>query len=112
MPLPPVVERPEDVQCVQGCIAQADDQPIGPMSGRVKELEGLGHPMFSTGNDVSQGDAPAAPPWRVAITREEDAAGPWHLALEEAGFVAVSCPVVIEGPAPDPTRHASAANQS
>lgn len=48
-------------------------------------------------------------PWRVAITREEDANGPWHLALEEAGFEAVSCPVVIEGPAPDPDRLASIA---
>lgn len=48
-------------------------------------------------------------PWRVAITREEDASGPWHLALEEAGFEPVSCPVVIEGPAPDPARLASVA---
>lgn len=47
--------------------------------------------------------------WRVAITREEDANGPWHLALEDAGFKPVSCPVVIEGPAPDPDRLASIA---
>ena len=48
-------------------------------------------------------------PWRVAITREEDTNGPWHLALEEAGFEPVSCPIVIEGPAPDPDRLASIA---
>ena len=50
-------------------------------------------------------------PWRVAITREEDANGPWHLALEEAGFEPVSCPVVIEGPAPHPDRLASIAGR-
>ncbi|HEX8031281.1 MAG TPA: uroporphyrinogen-III synthase [Vicinamibacterales bacterium] len=48
-------------------------------------------------------------PWRVAITREEDATGPWHLALEDAGFVPMSCPVAIEGPAPDPHRLAATA---
>ena len=56
-------------------------------------------------------DVPAAPRWRVAITREEDATGAWHLALEEAGFEAVPCPVAIEEPAPDPDRLASVAGR-
>jgi uroporphyrinogen-III synthase len=56
-------------------------------------------------------DLMAREPWRVAITREEDANGPWHLALEEAGFDPVSCAVVIEGPAPDPDRLRSIAGR-
>jgi uroporphyrinogen-III synthase len=47
--------------------------------------------------------------WRVAVTRDEDALGPWHLALKEAGFEPVSLPIVIEGPPPDPSRFNEAA---
>jgi len=45
-----------------------------------------------------------AQPLRVAVTRDEDALGPWHLALKEAGFEPVAMPIVIEGPPPDPAR--------
>lgn len=48
--------------------------------------------------------------WRVAVTRDEDANGPWHLALEEAGFEPVSMPIIVEGPPPDQARLADAAN--
>lgn len=54
-----------------------------------------------------------ARPWRVAVTRDEDASGPWHLALKEAGFEPVAMPIVIEGPPPEPSRlEASAKNLS
>ena len=42
--------------------------------------------------------------WRVAVTRDEDANGPWHLALKEAGFEPIAMPIVIEGPPPEPAR--------
>lgn len=45
-----------------------------------------------------------ARPWRVAVTRDEDANGPWHLALKEAGFEPVAMPIVTEGPPPDAAR--------
>ncbi len=45
-----------------------------------------------------------ARPWRVAVTRDEDANGPWHLALKEAGFEPVAMPIVVEGPPSDPAR--------
>lgn len=54
-----------------------------------------------------------AVPWRVAVTRDEDANGPWHLALKEAGFEPIAMPIVIEGPPPEPSRlEASAKNLS
>lgn len=45
-----------------------------------------------------------ARPWRVAVTRDEDENGPWHLALKEAGFEPIAMPIVIEGPPPEPAR--------
>jgi uroporphyrinogen-III synthase len=54
-----------------------------------------------------------ARPWRVAVTRDEDVNGPWHLALKEAGFEPVAMPIVIEGPPPETARfEASAKNLS
>jgi uroporphyrinogen-III synthase len=50
-----------------------------------------------------------AAPWRVAVTRDEDANGPWHLALKEAGFDPIAMPIVIEGPPPEPLRLATSA---
>jgi len=41
--------------------------------------------------------------WRVAVTHD-DIDGSVHAALENAGFVPVSCPVLQQGPAPDPRR--------
>src|SRR5829696_6312621 len=49
------------------------------------------------------------PGWRVAVTRDEDADGPWQLALVEAGFEPIATPIAIEGPAPDSARVAAAA---
>lgn len=51
----------------------------------------------------------AGAPWRVAVTRDDDRDGAVARALEEAGFVAVSCPVLVEGPAPDQVALRSAA---
>lgn len=42
--------------------------------------------------------------WRVALTRDEDIDAPLRQSLEDAGFIAVVCPVMVEGPAPDPDR--------
>ena len=39
--------------------------------------------------------------WRVAVTRDDNADGSVQKTLAEAGFAAVSCPVLLEGPAPD-----------
>ncbi|HWI20449.1 MAG TPA: uroporphyrinogen-III synthase [Vicinamibacterales bacterium] len=47
--------------------------------------------------------------WRVAVTRDDEGEGAVRRALENAGFVAVACPVIVEGPPPDPERlHAAA----
>ena len=48
--------------------------------------------------------------WRVAVTHD-DTDRSVYAALERAGFVAVSCPVMIEAPAPDQQRLAAAARQ-
>lgn len=48
--------------------------------------------------------------WRVAVTRDDEGEAVVRRALEDAGFVAVSCPVITEGPAPDPERFRSVAN--
>lgn len=45
-----------------------------------------------------------APPWRVAVTRDEPAERPLHAALEAAGFRPFPCPVMIEAPAPNRAR--------
>jgi uroporphyrinogen-III synthase len=45
-------------------------------------------------------DRSGTAPWRVAVTHD-DIDGSVHAALEHAGFVAVDCPVMIEGNAPD-----------
>lgn len=45
----------------------------------------------------------AAPHWRVAVTHD-DIDRSVHAALERAGFVALSCPVMIEAAAPDRPR--------
>jgi uroporphyrinogen-III synthase len=58
---------------------------------------------------VSMTDRP--PNWRVAVTRDEDVNGPWHLALKEAGFEPVAMPIVIEGPPPEPARLEASAKQ-
>ena len=50
----------------------------------------------------------AAPAWRVAVTHD-DIDRSVHAALERAGFVAVSCPVMNEAAAPDQSRLESAA---
>lgn len=42
--------------------------------------------------------------WRVAVTRDDEGEAAVRRALESAGFDAVSCPVIVEGPAPDPQR--------
>jgi uroporphyrinogen-III synthase len=47
--------------------------------------------------------------WRVAVTRDDEGQAVVGRALEDAGFVAVSCAVIAEGPAPDPERLRSAA---
>jgi uroporphyrinogen-III synthase len=47
--------------------------------------------------------------WRVAVTRDDEGEAAVRRALESAGFVAVSCPVIVEGPAPEPERLRSAA---
>ena len=52
----------------------------------------------------------AAPLWRVAVTHD-DIDGSVHAALGRAGFVAVSCPVLVEGPAPDQPRLETAARR-
>ena len=55
--------------------------------------------------------ARSAPPvWRVAVTHD-DIDRSVHAALERAGFVAVSCPVMNEAAAPDPSRLASLARE-
>lgn len=41
--------------------------------------------------------------WWVAVTHD-DIDGSVHAALESAGFLPVSCPVLQQGPAPDPKR--------
>jgi uroporphyrinogen-III synthase len=46
---------------------------------------------------------PGTPPWRVAVTHD-DIDGSVPAGLEAAGFIAVSCPVTIEGPAADQPR--------
>jgi uroporphyrinogen-III synthase len=48
--------------------------------------------------------------WRVAVTRDDEGEAVVRRAIEDAGFVAVSCPVIIEGPAPDPERLKSIAS--
>lgn len=40
--------------------------------------------------------------WRVAVTRDDKADDSVAAALQAAGFEAVSVPVLVEGPAPDP----------
>ncbi len=45
-----------------------------------------------------------AAPCRVAVTRDDEGEAVVRRALEDAGFTAVSCPVIAEGPAPDPER--------
>jgi len=52
----------------------------------------------------------AAAPWRVAVTHD-DIDGSVHAALGRARFVAVACPVLTEGPAPDPQRLDAAARR-
>ena len=52
----------------------------------------------------------AAPPWRVAVTHD-DIDGSVFAALGRAGFAAASCPVLIEGPAPDQQRLETAARK-
>jgi uroporphyrinogen-III synthase len=52
----------------------------------------------------------AAAPWRVAVTHD-DIDRSVHAALERAGFVAVSCPVMIEAAAPDQHRLDEAARK-
>jgi uroporphyrinogen-III synthase len=52
----------------------------------------------------------AAAPWRVAVTHD-DIDRSVHAALERAGFVAVSCPVMIEWAAPDQHRLDEAARK-
>lgn len=46
--------------------------------------------------------------WHVAVTREvtsdDEGDAVVRRALEDAGFVAISCPVIAEGPPPDPGR--------
>ena len=44
----------------------------------------------------------AAPPWRVAVTRDEAADGPLSRALAAAAFAPCSCPILIEAPPADP----------
>jgi uroporphyrinogen-III synthase len=53
---------------------------------------------------------PAAPLWRVAVTHD-DIDRSVHAALERAGFVALSCPVMIEAPAPDALQLQTAARR-
>ena len=53
-------------------------------------------------------DSPAAPRWRVAVTRDEAADGPLASALAAAQFVPVACPVLVEGPPADPAALARA----
>ena len=52
----------------------------------------------------------AVPQWRVAVTHD-DIDRSVHAALERAGFVAVSCPVMTEGAAPDRQRLEDAARK-
>jgi uroporphyrinogen-III synthase len=52
-----------------------------------------------------------ARPLRVAVTRDEPADGPLGVALRRAGLVPIACPVVREGPPPDPGPLADAAAQ-
>lgn len=52
----------------------------------------------------------AAPPWRVAVTHD-DTDRSVHAALERAGFVAISCPVMVEAAAPDRARLDAAARR-
>jgi uroporphyrinogen-III synthase len=47
--------------------------------------------------------------WRVAVTRDDIQDRSVADSLDAAGFIAVSCPVLVEGPAPDVDRLASAA---
>jgi uroporphyrinogen-III synthase len=42
--------------------------------------------------------------WRVAVTRDDEGEAAVRRALESEGFDAVSCPVIVEGPAPDSER--------
>jgi uroporphyrinogen-III synthase len=49
--------------------------------------------------------------WRVAVTRDDKGDTSLSAALERAGFIAVSVPVLAEGPAPDPGRLATIARQ-
>jgi len=42
--------------------------------------------------------------WRVAVTRDDKGEGSVSSALEHAGFIAISLPMLIEGPAPDHLR--------
>jgi uroporphyrinogen-III synthase len=51
----------------------------------------------------------AAPPWRVAVTRDEAADGPLSRALAGAAFVPCPCPILIEAPPADPEALAQAA---
>ena len=51
----------------------------------------------------------AAPPWRVAVTRDEAADGPLSRALDGAAFVPWPCPILIEAPPADPEALARAA---
>ena len=47
--------------------------------------------------------------WRVAVTRDDKVETSLGAALESAGFMAVSVPVLTEGPAPDPNQLAAIA---
>lgn len=49
--------------------------------------------------------------WRVAVTRDDKAEGGLSTSLEKAGFIAVSVPVLIEGPSPDAHRLTTVARQ-
>jgi uroporphyrinogen-III synthase len=40
-------------------------------------------------------------PWRVAVTRDDNVGGSIQKSVEDGGFIAVSCPVLIEGPPAD-----------
>ena len=46
----------------------------------------------------------SAPQWRVAVTRDDEIDAGLRNGLERAGFEVVVCPVMTEGPPPDPQR--------
>jgi uroporphyrinogen-III synthase len=58
---------------------------------------------------LSPEPVPSSPPWRVAVTRDEDGEGPLTRALGAHGFDVVHCPVIAEAPPEDDAPLARAA---